>query len=314
VHALSWRMAQRAFKGICCGACVCALILLVIAPPGTRAAGTGPAQPAASGSHATLTQLIGTIRGKARALENSTGMRLSFRSFTTGNRIPPESLSYPDYVVVRLLYEATRDAGSWNLHWTITDRQPNSDNIWRQWQGVKTPSSLRPTASAECDELSALYAFLAGRAGIKGVGLLWPYPNHTVAVWVLRPAQRPVVRVVVPTSQIFLDVTDSLDTKTFNPWGQKSIYEYTRRDVPDAFELSRPLSDFFLSQLDKYAGASDSTLQQLRYLRESVFLKHSTPEAAARDALKKRNELHSGSDEDLAAFQNFAQDMRAGAQ
>src|ERR1700704_6677808 len=109
-------------------------------------------------------------------------MRLGFRSFTTASRIPPERVSYSDYVVVRLLYEATRDAGFWNLHWTITDRPPNSDNIWRQRRGIRRPSSLTPTASAECDELSALYAFLAGRAGIRGVGLFWPYPNHTVAV------------------------------------------------------------------------------------------------------------------------------------
>jgi hypothetical protein len=66
------------------------------------------------------------------------------------------------------------------------------------------------TASAECDELSALDAFLAGRAGVKGVGLFWPFANHTVAVWVVRPAERPVIRLVVPTSQIFLKETDSL--------------------------------------------------------------------------------------------------------
>ena len=161
------------------------------------------------------------------------------------------------------------------------------------------------------DELSALFAFLAGRAGVKSVGLFWPYPNHTVAVWVLRPAEGPVLRVVVPTSQIFLGVTDSLDTRTFDAWRQKSIYEYTRRDVPDAFELPRPLADFFRSQVDKYAGASDSTLQQLRYLRESVFLKQRSPEDAAREALGKRSDLRSGSVEDLAAFQSFAQDMRS---
>lgn len=272
--------------------------------------GRGPAQPPPVSANATLAQLVGTLRGKAKALEDSTGMRLSFKSFTTASRIRPERVSYPDYVVVRLLYEATRDAGFWNLHWRITDREPNSDNIFRQWGGVRAPSLLAPTASAECDELSALYAFLAGRAGVKGVGLFWPFSNHTVAVWVLRPTEGPVVRVVVPTSQIFLGVTDSLDTRTFDPWRQKSIYEYTRRDVPDAFELPRPLADFFLSQSDKYAGASDSALQQLRYLREAVFLKRSTPEDAARDALKRQSELRSGSAEDLAAFQHFAQDMR----
>lgn len=68
-------------------------------------------------------------------------------------------------------------------------------------------------------------AFLAGSAGIRGVGLFWPYLNHTVAVWELHPAERSAIRMVVPTSQIFLDVSDSLDTRRFNAWSQKSIYE-----------------------------------------------------------------------------------------
>ncbi len=160
---------------------------------------------------------------------------------------------------MRLFYEATRDAGFWNLHWTITNQPPNSDKIWQQWQSVRNPSFLTPTASAECDELSALYAFLVGRTGVKG----------------------------------------------------KSIHEYARRDAPDSFEFPKLLFDFFLSQVDKYAGASDSTLQQLRYLREGVFLKYWTPEAAAQDALRRRGDLRSGPAEDLAAFQGFAEDMRS---
>jgi hypothetical protein len=82
--------------------------------------------------------------------------------------------------------------------------------------------------------------------------------------------------------------------------------------VPDSFELPKPLFDFFLQQVDKYAGASDTTLQSLRYLREGVFLRTWTPEQAAREALKRREALGSGPAEDLAALQNFAQDMRSG--
>ncbi|HTC93436.1 MAG TPA: hypothetical protein VK699_08290 [Terriglobales bacterium] len=272
-----------------------------------------PAHPG-SASDTSLPKFVSILRSKAKSLEGSTGMRLSFQSFTSTYKLRPESVSYPDYVMVRLLYEATRDAGFWNLHWTITNQPPNSDKIWQQWRSVGKPSSTVPTASAECDELSALYAFLAERAGIKGVGLFWPAANHTVAVWVLRPAGGLPVRVVVPTSQIFLDVTDSLGTRKFDPWKQKTIYEYSRRDAADSFEIPKPLFDFFLSQADKYAGASDSTLQELRYLREGVFRKYWTPEDAARDALKRRSDLGaSGTPEDLVAFQNFAQDMRSGS-
>ena len=257
-------------------------------------------------------QLVSLVREKAKVLEGSSGMRIGFQTFTTARGLTAESIRYSDYVIVRLLFEATRDAGFWNLHWAITDQPPNSDRIWQQWKKVDRPSALESTATAECDELSALYAFLVERAGVKSVGLFWPAPNHTVAVWVVRPTTGPVVRVVVPTSQIFLDETDRFDTKKFNPWRQKTIYEYTRRDVPDSYGLPKRLFDYFVQQMDKYGGASDTTLQQLRYLREGVFLRTWTPEQAAREALKKRGAIGSGSAEDLAALQNFAQDIRAG--
>jgi hypothetical protein len=249
------------------------------------------------------------MRDKAKSLESSTGMRLGFQSFMSEYKLPPGSVKYSDYVLAHLFYEATRDAGYWNMHWTITDQPPNSDRIWSQWKSVKAPSPLAPTAIAECDELSALYAFLVERAGVKTVGLFWPAANHTVAVWVLHPSTGPIVRVVVPTSQIFLDESDDFGTQKFDPWRQKTIYEYTRRDVSDSFQLPKPLFDFFLQQVDKYGGASDATLQRLRYLRETVFLKAWRPEDAAREALRTRQA--SSPPEDVAAFQNFAQDMRS---
>ena len=286
------------------------VVLMIGAVVGVVSDGPLAAPPSPASSGVTLAQFTRLIQDRANAHEPDAAMRLSFTSFTTASRIQPERVSYSDFAVVRLLYEATRDAGLWNLHWTITDRPPNSDNIWRQWHAMGQPSALSPTASAECDELSALFAFLARRSGVKGVGLFWPYPNHTVAVWELHPAERPTIRVVVPTSQIFLAASDSLDTRRFNAFSQKSIYEYTRRDIPDSFELPGPLIDFFLSQVDKYASASDATLQQLRYLRESVFLKRRTPEEAAREALRLRD-VQSTSATDRAALQSFAQDMRS---
>ena len=293
--------------------CVCILTLFALLGAGDGICGQDrkPSTSVSASSGETVGQLVILLREKAKGLESTSGMRLGFQSVLAMHKLAPESIRYPDYVVVRLLFEATRDAGFWNLHWAITDQPPNSDRIWQQWKNVKRPSPVESTATAECDELSALYAFLVERSGVKSVGLFWPAPNHTVAVWVVRPAAGPVVRVVVPTSQIFLDENDMFDTRKFNPWRQKTIYEYTRRDAPDAFELPKPLFDFFLQQVDKYGGASDLTLQQLRYLREGVFLKAWTPEQAAREALKKRSALGSGPAEDLAALQNFAQDMRS---
>jgi hypothetical protein len=289
---------------------LCAVISLFVASPKAIAGPRTSAPPAPSPQSVTLAQFAAAIRQKAMILENSSGMRLAFQNFLTAHQLSPDSVRYSDFVIIRLLFEATRDAGFWNMHWSITDQPPNSDRIWSQWRAVHRPSPAEPTATAECDELSALYAFLVERSGIKSVGLFWPAANHTVAVWVLQPRAGPVIRVVVPTSQIFLEETDSFDTKKFNPWRQKTIYEYTRRDVPDSFELPKPLVDFFLKQIDIYGGASDATLQRLRYLRDAVFVKTWTTEQAAQDAQNRRGTLAAGSTEDASALDTFAADMR----
>ncbi|HWZ99830.1 MAG TPA: hypothetical protein VN025_18880 [Candidatus Dormibacteraeota bacterium] len=237
-------------------------------------------------------------------------MRSAYQTFLDAHHLSPSSVSYSDFVLVHIIFEATRDAGFWNMHWSITDKPPNSDEVWRQWKAVNRPSYIEKTATAECDELSALFAFLVARAGVKGVGLFWPYPNHTVAVWTIHPANAQPVRVVIPTSQIFLTEDDTFDTKKFDPWHQKTIYDYTRHDVPDSFELPKPLFDFFLQQIDKYASASTDALQQIRNLRDAVFQRTLTPDQAAREALR-RTAAYSSSPEDHAAFQHFADDLRS---
>jgi hypothetical protein len=287
-----------------------AVVALLLISCGLYANPQAPAQASPSGEGMPLAQFVGAVQQKARALENSSGMRSAFQSFLAARHLSADSVRYSDFVVVRLLYEATRDAGFWNMHWSITDQPPNSDRIWSQWKEVRRPSFSQPTATAECDELSALYAFLVERAGVKTVGLFWPTANHTVAVWVLKPASGPLIRVVVPTSQIFLEETDSFDTKKFDPWRQKTIYEYTRRDVPDKFEIPKVLADFFLKQIDIYGGASDATLQRLRYVRDAVFVRTWTTEQAARDAENRRAALPANSTEDALALKNFAVDMR----
>jgi hypothetical protein len=287
------------------------VLVLLASSANLHAAKPVAAHPSPTRSDTNLAQLISAIQARAKILENSSGMRHGVQAFTSSYKLAPESIRYSDYVLVRVFFEATRDAGFWNLHWTITNRQPNSDEIWRQWKSARLSTLAAPTASAECDELSALYAFLTVRAGVRDVGLFWPTFNHTVAVWVVHPANGAAVRVVVPTSLIFLDETDSFGTRKFDPWHQKSIHEYVRRDVSDSFELPKPLFDFFLMQVDKYAGASDATLQRIRYLREGVFRGTWSPEAAARDALKESRDP-SVLNEDLAALKNFAEDMRSG--
>jgi len=281
-------------------------LLLVLSCAGLCCA---PQEPHAAANGVPLTELLSGIRARAHTLENSSGMHGAFGNFLSAHHLSAASVRYSDFVLIRLLFEATRDAGFWNLHWQVTDQPPNSDLIWRQWAGAPGASAAKPTAIAECDELSALYAFLVERSGVKTVGLFWPYANHTVAVWIVKPMGGSPIRVVVPTSQIFLEEADSFDTRKFDPWKQKTIYEYTRRDVSDSFVLPQQLVKFFLQQIDIYGGASDNTLQRLRYVRDAVFVGNWTPDQAAQDALQRRVALGPNSTEDAAALQAFADEM-----
>src|SRR5262249_11975194 len=180
-----------------------ALVVLAALGCCSAAASQAPSAPIST-SPATVGELLNALRDKAKSLEGTAGMRTAFQSFNAKFKLPQDAVRYSDFVIVRLIFDATRDAGFWNLHWAITNREPESDNVWRQWQTVRQPLYAKPTATAECDELSALFAFLSRSLGVKGIGLLWPYPNHTVAAWEIHPAGRKAVRVVVPTTQIFL--------------------------------------------------------------------------------------------------------------
>jgi hypothetical protein len=147
--------------------------------------------PASTSLPTDLSHLLIALRNAAATLESNSATRVNFESFTSSRKLTPGTIRYSDYVMVHLLFEATRDASFWNMQWNITDQPPNSDRVWRQWRSVKGPSFIAPTAIAECDELSALYAFLVERAGVRAVGLFWPYPNHTIAVWMPRLRVHP---------------------------------------------------------------------------------------------------------------------------
>jgi hypothetical protein len=122
--------------------------------------------PVPANTQTTLANLQTALRAEAKQLEASSGMRQGFQSFVSSHHLAPEAVRYSDYVLIRMYFEATRDAGLWNLRWAITDKPPNSDNIWRQWREVRRPSAVLPTATAECDEPSALFAFLVEHSGV----------------------------------------------------------------------------------------------------------------------------------------------------
>ncbi len=100
-----------------------ALVLLTLTSACVYGQNRKSAAAAAPWADDSVGQLVSMVRGKAKALEGTSGMRLGFQSFLAAHELAPESIRYSDYVIVRLLFEATRDAGFWNLHWAITDHQ-----------------------------------------------------------------------------------------------------------------------------------------------------------------------------------------------
>jgi hypothetical protein len=255
----------------------------------------------------TVASLVARVKASAKCPELSGGMRAAYDATLRANDLKDSASLRTEFALVRVLFEATRDAGVWNLHWAVTDRQPTSVHVWKQWASLRSVDVITPTATAECDELSALFSFLARQAGVPSTGLLWPTYNHTVAVW--SPAGSSRVRIVVPTTQIFLEPHDMFGTKAFDPWRQTRIHPYGAVDAAPDFKLPAFLSDFFITQIESYLGASDSTLQRLRYLRESVFLNLQNPAQAARSALG--GVLGPPLPEDQAALSRFAAEMKA---
>lgn len=260
----------------------------------------------------TVATLVARLRTQAAASQSSPAVRADYDALLANQRLSAAQLPYADYAYLRLLFEATRDGGYWNLHWAITDREPNSDAIWTQWRSLRGATPTAITATAECDELSALYAFLARRGGVRNVGLFWPTSNHTVAVW--RIASTPhETRIVVPTTQIFLSQSDTFGTRGFDPWKQAKIYEYGRRDIADDARLPPALTAFFLAQNDKYARASGLSLQRMRQLRDGVLDGSLGVAQAVRQAQAQRERIAASARDDRNAYEYFIRDLQTTA-
>lgn len=278
---------------------LCAL-LTACAPseskPHADAAQTSPASTTAARSHetspdrdeqawfpgkreVTISDLFAALSTEADALGRTKTVRDEYDALRDKHGLPDDPRLYADYLRVRLAFEATRAGGLWGLEWRVTDRLPQSDAVWTQWRALPAPKgSVWPTttAVAECDELSALFAVVARGIGLSRrsqVGLFWPTSNHTVAVWIVADARADVgtprsVRIVVPTSQIFLDSAQSLGTDAFDPWRQPRIYDYGRRDIDANATLPAALARYFMAQVRRDGARSRGELQGMRNRRE----------------------------------------------
>lgn len=224
--------------------------------------------------------LFAALAQEADRLAASQPVRDEFRRLMQAHDLPDDDALLADYLRVRIAFEATRAGGLWGLQWRVTDQLPQSDRIWAQWHALALPADGTPpvsTATAECDELSALFAVVARGMGLSTrsrVGLFWPTHNHTVAVWTILPAptasgNTPAeVRIVVPTSQIFLDGAQSLGTRAFDAWTQPRIFPYARRDIADDHALPAALARHFVQQVRRHAGDPQGLLQTARNRRE----------------------------------------------
>jgi hypothetical protein len=227
-------------------------------------------------------ELLAALADEVPRLAEAEAILADYQRFLTDFALEHDEELYLDYVRVKIAFEATRAGGWWGLHWKITNQQPNSAKIWATWRalGFDDPAPERAdelslpliTAHAECDELSALFAFVARRLGLSRrseVGLFWPTGNHVVAVWTLRhgAGDKPV-RVVVPTSQIFLSDAESLGTRGFNPWRQKTIFDYRRQDAAKDLLLPGPLASAFVQAVREHGHLSQLELQGARNVRE----------------------------------------------
>jgi hypothetical protein len=238
-----------------------------VAEPPTR----GPAPALPEGDTVRVADLVSALETIAVALEQEPTVRADFDALRESFDLPDDPKLFHDYVRVKLVFESARDGGLWQLRWSITNEEPNSDRIWSQWRELSDwgPDDARASATAECDELSALFAFLVRKLGVEDVGLFWPVWNHVVAVWTVTDEHGVPVRIVVPTSQIFLDGDASLGTHGFDPRKQKTIYEYRRRDAKPDLELPAALARFFIERSWAEAHRPQAELQAARNERSS---------------------------------------------
>ncbi len=185
----------------------------------------------------TVGDLVSEMTELASANTSAPAVMADWRALAALRDLADTPAALLEYSRVRLAFEATRDGGLWGLRWAVTDRDPTERFVWESllaWQGAEV------TAVAECDELSAMFASLARAMGVREVGLFWPTKNHTVAVWTT-PGRTGTVRVVVPTSQIFLAGGETLGTDGFDPSTQRTIYRYGTKGLPLEAELSPAL-------------------------------------------------------------------------
>jgi hypothetical protein len=220
----------------------------------------------------TYQEFVDALRAVADDLSKTEAVRQAHTSLMREHGLSAQELPLESFSRIRLAFEATRDGGLWDLRWDVTNQMPRSDEIWKQWSAnaVKLESTtmtldggVSPSAIAECDELSALFAILARDMGTVGfVGLHWPVWNHVVAVWQVPRDGGGKVRIVVPTSQIFLSEEATLGTREIET--RRVVFPYKRRDLKRGARLPGPLARFLIERARLLGARSTQELSERR--------------------------------------------------
>ncbi len=217
-------------------------------------------------------EFIAALRATADGLATHPNVRDAHAALLEQHALSDAELPLESFSRVRLVFEATRDGGLWDLRWGITDQMPWSDQIWKQWEqrageleGFKDQSDggVGPSAIAECDELSALFALLSRDLGITGFAALhWPVWNHVVAVWQVPRADGGKARIVVPTSQVFLSRGATLGTTELAT--RRVLFPYSRHDLRPDSEMRGALARFLIGRARALGGLSTDELSRRR--------------------------------------------------
>jgi hypothetical protein len=192
-----------------------------------------------------------------------------FSAFAKKWKLPEDNDSLRrDYRRIRLLFEAVRDGGFWHLRWDITDQYPSSQRIWKAFiERAPINDFAAPSATAECDESSALMGLLSRRLAIANVGLFYPTWNHTIAAWApLAGKSKGAGLVMLPTTQIFLDCEAGFDSTSFRT-RLKNIERYPGWDIKDTTLLPQARAEWLLDQIRVNAAASAKLWSLIRAAR-----------------------------------------------
>lgn len=275
-----------------------AITVAIAVAEGRAAASCSRTDLATLPEHVPMKDLGEALRDRVESCA-SAARRPDGEAFLAAHGLPVTEERLRDYTRVRTLFEMTRDGGPWRVRWAITNQDATAKNVWASWSRTPPPVAGGASATAECDEISALFAGLVRRTGTRGVGLFWPTWNHTIAAWDIAPG----VRVLIPTTQIFLECDDSFDhAPAFSPTKQRTVYEFPASDVPDRTPVPRAVAAFLLDQVTDYAPASLDTLAVLRAHRALGY--GSSLSAGCREGVARRAR-------DLAARALLAADRAA---